>query len=297
MDLPNSLFPKNRSLLNFKDLKLKNRLNLPLIVFSKNYQRIKANISSETVNILTDRQSADTMSNQDQEKLSKQKRLELIKNYLEPAGVNNPRVLKAFEQIPRHEFVGENYRNDAYLDIPLPIGENQTISQPSLVAVMTQALNLKGNEKVLEVGTGSGYQAAILSKLAKEVYTVEINKNLANNAAANLIRTGCTNTHVIVGDGSLGLPTAAPFDAVIVTAAANIIPQPLIDQLKNGGRIVIPVGETLYGQELKVGTKKNKALKLTSAESVMFVPLHGEYGWKENLNSFISKQKISEKYA
>ena len=223
---------------------------------------------------------------------------ELVENYVKPAGCKDSRVLNAFLKVPRHEFIPARYKNDAYLDIPLPIGSGQTISQPSLVAVMTQALELKGYEKVLEVGTGSGFQAAILSGLAKEVYTVEIIESLAKKAKKTLERLGIKNVHVKVANGSLGLSQYAPYDAIIVTAAANTVPKPLIEQLKSGGRLVIPVGETLYGQQLKVGKKVGKTIQFVDIEPVMFVPLVGKYKeeipakfkWHKNLGSFLQKQ-------
>ena len=210
---------------------------------------------------------------------------ELIENYIKPAGVTDQRIVNAFLKVPRHEFVPVKYQKDAYLDAPLPIGEGQTISQPSLVAVMTQALELKGREKVLEVGTGSGFQAAILSQLAKKVYTIEFIGRLADKAAKILKKLHCDNVHVEIGDGSGGLPAYAPYDAIIVTAAGNQIPQPLIDQLKAGGRIVIPVGDILYGQQLKVGIKVGSTIKFVDIESVAFVPLRGKFGFDENFGN------------
>ena len=220
---------------------------------------------------------------------------ELIENYIKPAGVIDKRVLNAFNKIPRHKFVLSKYQKDAYLDIPLPIGEGQTISQPSLVAVMTQALELKGREKILEVGTGSGFQSAILSHLAKKVYTIEIIGNLADKAAETLKNLHCDNVHVEIGDGSVGLPKYAPYDAIIVTAAGNQIPQPLVDQLKTGGKIVIPVGDSLYGQQLKVGKKLGNTIKFIDIEPVVFVPLHGKFGFRENFGKLHYKQKDKSK--
>lgn len=220
---------------------------------------------------------------------------DLIENYVKPAGVTDQRILNAFLKVPRHKFVPSKYQRDAYLDIPLPIGEGQTISQPSLVAVMTQALELKGCEKVLEVGTGSGFQAAILSRLAKKVYTIEFIGRLADRAAKILKELHCDNVHVEIGDGSLGLWSYAPYDAIIVTAAGNQIPQPLIDQLKVGGRIVIPVGDTLYGQQLKVGKKVGDTIKFIDIEPVAFVPLRGKFGFQENFGNLHQKQKTNLK--
>lgn len=198
---------------------------------------------------------------------------ELIDGYIKPAGVTSTKVLKAFADVPRHEFVPAEYQEEAYLDMPLPIGFGQTISQPSLVAQMTQALRLKGKEKVLEIGTGSGFQAAILSRLAKKVYTVEIIESLAKNAKNVLEKLGIKNVFVQIADGSLGLPKFAPYDAIIVTAAAPAIPDSLISQLKNNGRLVIPVGQSTDSQILKLVTKKDGLVETKDIEPVMFVPL------------------------
>lgn len=219
----------------------------------------------------------------------------LIENYIEPAGVTDKKILDAFLKIPRHKFILAKYQHDAYLDVPLSIGEGQTISQPSLVAVMTQALELKGREKVLEVGTGSGFQAAILSHLAKKVYTIEIIGRLADKAARILKKLHCDNVHVEIGDGSQGLPDYAPYDAIIVTAAGNQIPQPLVDQLKAGGRIVIPVGDNYFGQQLKVGKKVGNTIKFINIEPVVFVPLRGKFGFQENFGSLHQKRKVNPK--
>lgn len=197
----------------------------------------------------------------------------LIDGYIKPAGVTDKKILKAFATVPRHEFVEAEYQKEAYLDMPLPIGFGQTISQPSLVAVMTQALQLKGKEKVLEIGTGSGFQAAILSKLAKKVYTVEILESLAKNAKRVLEKLNIKNVFVQVGDGSLGLPKFAPFDAIIVAAAATTIPNDLIKQLKNNGRLIIPVGQSPDSQILKLVMKKGPATTTEDIEPVVFVPL------------------------
>ena len=204
----------------------------------------------------------------------------LIENYIKPAGVTDKKVLAAVAKIPRHHFVPQEYKNESYLDIALPIGEEQTISQPSLVALMTQLLKLKGNEKVLEVGTGSGYQAAILAKLAKQVYTVEIIETLATRARETLKKLGIKNVEVILGNGSIGLPQRSPYDAIIVTAGARQIPKALIDQLKENGRMVIPVGTSLASQQLKLVVKKKSKLETTDIEPVAFVPLVGKNGWQ-----------------
>ena len=198
-------------------------------------------------------------------------RKNLVDDYIIPAGVKDKRVLSAMLTTPRHLFVPKEFQKDAYMDIALPISKGQTISQPSLVATMTQLLRLKGREKVLEIGTGSGYQAAILSKLAKKVYTVEIIKTLAKSAAKKLAKY--KNVKVINGDGSLGLPEFAPYDAIIVTAAAPDIPKILIDELAQNGRIAVPVGRGIYNQTLKLGIKKNRAFIVKDLMPVAFVPL------------------------
>ncbi len=194
---------------------------------------------------------------------------------LEAQGVSDEKVLEAMRKVQRHEFVPEQHRDDAYDDRPLPIGMDQTISQPYIVAYMTQMLKLGGDEKVLEIGTGSGYQAAVLAEIAGEVYTIEILGPLARNAEKTLNRLGYQNIHVRVGDGYKGWPEHAPFDAIIVTAAPGHIPQPLVDQLKPGGRMVIPVGE--WYQELKLITKdQNGNVEVHKDLPVMFVPMTGE---------------------
>lgn len=195
-------------------------------------------------------------------------------------GIKDERVLAAMRKVPRHLFVPEHIRHSAYEDMALPIGENQTISQPYMVAIMTELLELQGNEKVLEVGTGSGYQAAILAELAKEVYTIERFSSLAEEARKRLIELGYTNVHVIVGDGTKGLEEKAPFDRIIVTAAAPKIPEPLINQLNENGIIVTPVGER-FSQILVKGKKERGKLIEEYHTPCVFVPLVGEHGWKE----------------
>lgn len=201
----------------------------------------------------------------------------LVEKYIQPEGITNKRVLKAFLKVPRHEFVPEEFKQQAYIDEALPIGEGQVITQPSLAARMTQALHLKGNEKVLEVGTGSGYQAAILAELSKEVFTIERREPLAVRAKSVLDELGCKNVHVIIGNGTEGLPEEAPFDAIIVTAGAPKIPQPLIDQLKEGGYLVIPLGESPLEQELMEFQKVKEVLKFKNLGPAYFVPLTGKY--------------------
>ena len=176
-------------------------------------------------------------------------REKMVETQIKARGVKDPRVLSALLKVERHRFVPEEYLGSAYSDQPLPIGEGQTISQPYIVALMTELLELKGNEKVLEIGTGSGYQAAVLAELAKEVYTIEIIEPLASTAKDRLLELGYQNVKVKAGDGYLGWPEAAPFDAIIITCAPDHIPEPLVEQLKEGGGMVLPLGE--HKKELK----------------------------------------------
>lgn len=190
-------------------------------------------------------------------------------------GITNPHVLAAMKKVPRHELVPEKLRDNAYDDRPLPIGEGQTISQPYVVAFMTEQLEPKPTDRVLEIGTGSGYQAAVLAELVKEVYTIEIVPELARRAAADLKRLGYTNIHARLGDGYKGWPDAAPFDAVIVTCAPEAVPQPLVDQLKDGGRMIIPVGPA-GDQKLVLLRKRGGKLDQQAVLPVRFVPMTGE---------------------
>ena len=190
--------------------------------------------------------------------------------------IKDKRVLDAMRQVPRHEFVPLLQRPSAYEDTPLPIGHGQTISQPFIVAFMTEKLAVKPTDRVLEIGTGSGYQAAILGKLAKEVFSIEIVEALGREAGATLQRLGFTNVHTRVGDGYLGWPEAAPFDAIIVTCAPEKIPQPLIEQLKDGGRMIIPVGPEGGAQELHVLRKDGGKVRQTAVLPVRFVPMTGK---------------------
>lgn len=202
----------------------------------------------------------------------------MLREHLAGRGIIRERVLSAFREVPREEFVPPHLLDLAYEDTPLDIGSGQTISQPYTVAFMTQLLDPRPRDRILEVGTGSGYQAAILSRLAERVYTIERFEELAQKAKETLGRLGYGNVEVIVGDGSLGLPEKAPFDGIIVTAAAPQVPLPLIKQLKVGGRLVIPVGEGL--QEMKRITKTEKGLEEESFPGFRFVPLVGEHGFK-----------------
>jgi len=187
-------------------------------------------------------------------------------------GIKNPRVLAVMATVPRHQFVPEAVRKFAYLDEPLPIGYGQTISQPFVVAFMTEQLDPKTTDRVLEIGTGSGYQAAVLSRLVAEVYTIEIIEPLARRAEADLKRLGYTNVEVLAGDGYKGWPERAPFDAIIVTCAPERIPQPLVDQLRDGGRMIIPVGPP-GSQELCLLKKTGTKIEQQAVLPVRFVPM------------------------
>jgi len=203
----------------------------------------------------------------------------MVKTQLIPRGIKDERVLNAMKKVPRHLFIDESMQYKAYDDMALPIGEGQTISQPYMVAIMTQLLELKGNEKVLEIGTGSGYQAAILAELAKEVCSVERVTALATMAEERFHSLGYNNIHVKMGDGTLGWPEEAPFDRIIITAGTPKIPGSLIEQLSEGGMIIAPVGDRFSQQLLKVTKSKGKLLEDYHTPCV-FVPLIGEYGWK-----------------
>lgn len=202
------------------------------------------------------------------------RRLAMVKNQIESRGVEDPLVLAAMRKAPRHEFVPERSQREAYADYPLPIGRGQTISQPYIVAFMTEALEIGPGEKVLEIGTGSGYQAAVLAEITDRVYSIEIICELADRAKETLTRLGYDKVVVKCGDGYQGWPEEAPFDAVIVTAAPDHVPQPLVDQLKPGGVMVIPVGS--YFQELVRIRKTEDGVKKESLLPVRFVPMTGE---------------------
>ena len=205
-----------------------------------------------------------------------QKRQAMIENHIKGRGIKDRRVLDIMGKIPRHLFVDEHVRDRAYGDHPLPIGEGQTISQPYVVALMTEALQLKPTDRVLEIGTGSGYQAAVLAGIVKEVYTIEIRKSLAAQAEKRLKDLGYTNVKVKYADGYFGWEEFAPFDAIIITASANHIPPPLIRQLKEGGRLILPLGSTVYYQTLTLATKRKGDLDVQQMGAVAFVPMIGE---------------------
>ena len=207
-------------------------------------------------------------------------RREMIEKQLRRRGVVDRAVLGAMAAVRREEFVPKEFRERAYEDAPLPIGEGQTISQPYIVAAMTAALDLTGKERVLEIGTGCGYQAAILSRLAKIVFTVESRSELASSAAARLDRVGFRNVHVHCGDGTLGLAELAPFDAILVAAAAPSVPEPLRAQLAVGGRLILPVGDADHQQLLRM-ERHGDGFTARTLEACRFVPLIGYHGWKE----------------
>lgn len=204
----------------------------------------------------------------------------MVERQIIGAGVKDKRVIEAMRKVPRHMFVDDVYKESAYGDHPLPIGENQTISQPYMVASMTECLALKGDEKVLEIGTGSGYQAAILAELAKDVFTVERMEKLALRAKKTLKELGYQNVRVKVDDGTMGWEEFAPYDGIIVTAGAPSVPEPLFQQLKENGRLVIPIGDTLL-QTLTVVRKVKGRCEKKTLFSCMFVPLVGKYGWQQ----------------
>lgn len=204
----------------------------------------------------------------------------MIETQIERRGIRSPMVLEAFREIPRHIFVSENLQAFSYDDTPLDIGNGQTISQPYMVALMTDELELTGNEKVLEIGTGSGYQTAILAVCAREVYTIDVIEQFKDKAKERLDLLGLSNVFYFTGDGTKGLPAFAPYDRIIVTAGAPSTPASLLRQLENGGIIVIPVGN-LYFQELIKIKKENDSIKETNICGCRFVPLKGEEGWKQ----------------
>jgi protein-L-isoaspartate(D-aspartate) O-methyltransferase len=208
------------------------------------------------------------------------KRNLMVSTQLQARGISDARVLAAMARVPRHEFVAEEYREQAYEDHPVPIGEGQTLSQPYIVAIMLQALALTGTEKVLEIGTGSGYQTALLAELAGEVYSVERHGSLAHSAENVLQHLGYRNVCVLVGDGSQGLPAQAPFDAIIVSAAAPRIPRPLLEQLREGGRMIVPVGPA-HAQELQLVHKQHGQPVIDTLEGCRFVPLIGGQGYPD----------------
>ncbi len=204
----------------------------------------------------------------------------MVETQLAGRGISDQRVLDAMRKVPRHFFVDEALQEQAYSDHPLPIADKQTISQPYIVALMTEKLELQGHEKVLEIGTGSGYQAAILAELAQRVFSIERLPGLAYRANQALRKLGYTNVIVRVSDGTLGWPDEAPFDGIIVTAGAPKVPQPLVDQLAMGGRLVVPVGDRL-SQSLMLVERVPEGIRRADLGGVRFVDLVGKWGWEE----------------
>ncbi|MEI6125827.1 MAG: protein-L-isoaspartate(D-aspartate) O-methyltransferase [Pseudomonadota bacterium] len=200
----------------------------------------------------------------------------MLENDLKGRDIRDPAVLTAMEKVNRHLFVDENMKKDAYRDYPLPLGAGQTISQPYIVALMSQCLALRKQDRILEIGTGSGYQAAILAELAGAVYSIEINKTLADNASKLLKKMGYQNIWIKEGDGFFGWAEHAPFDAIILTCSTDKIPPLLIKQLREGGKIILPLGDTFQVQTLVLGIKKGADLILKNITPVRFVPMRGE---------------------
>ena len=208
-----------------------------------------------------------------------QQRTRMVEEQLRARGIREPRLLAAMGKVPREEFVATEDLGNAYGDHPLPIGAGQTVSQPYIVAAMVAALELRPTERVLEVGTGTGYEAAILGELSAEVWTIERHEDLATKARAILAKLGYANVHVVVGDGSVGLPQHAPFDKILVAAAAPKIPESLLAQLADGGRLVVPVGNR-FEQQVQVVRKVGSETVVTLHDLCRFVPLVGEEGWE-----------------
>ncbi len=231
------------------------------------------------------KQSVNSGKSEDQEMKSKpsaasakdpylDKRRQMVKIQIEARGVRDKKVLDAMLKVPRHEFIPERSRYEAYEDHPVPIGRGQTISQPYIVAYMTEALDLKGDEKVLEIGTGSGYQAAVLAEIVKKVYSIEIVCELEERAKETLKRLGYDNVVTKCADGYKGWAEESPFDAIIITAAPDEVPPPLLEQLKVGGRLIVPEGT--YFQELKLYTRTEQGIRRKNLLPVRFVPMTGE---------------------
>jgi protein-L-isoaspartate(D-aspartate) O-methyltransferase len=208
-------------------------------------------------------------------------RKRMVDEQLIPRGINNPKVLDVFRKIERHKFIPEDLHSNSYADFPIPIGEGQTISQPYIVALMTQCLGLTGQEKVLEIGTGSGYQTAILAELSKDVYSIERSAGLSKRAQAVLKELGYTNIKIRIGDGSLGWAEEAPFDRIIITAAAPRAPLPLTEQLKENGKLILPLGES-FSQILTLIEKRKDKFESSEICGCVFVPLVGKYGLRKD---------------
>ena len=206
----------------------------------------------------------------------------MVRDQIERRGIHDSRILEVFRSVPRHNFVPAPYQHAAYEDRPLPIGDSQTISQPYIVALMTQLLNVQADERILEIGSGSGYQAAILSRLAAHVYSIERIKSLAQQAEKSLAESGVSNVTIFNQDGSLGLEEYSPFDGVLITAGAPSIPQPLIDQLKPGGKLVIPVGSRTSQVLKRLIKQADGSTEIDDLIPVVFVPLKGKHGWSDD---------------
>jgi protein-L-isoaspartate(D-aspartate) O-methyltransferase len=211
----------------------------------------------------------------DEPKAMTERRLQMVRSQIESRGVRNARVLEAMRNVPRHLFVDKALEGQAYQDHPLPIGEGQTISQPYIVALMTELLDPQPEQRVLEIGTGSGYQAAVLSPLVKEVYSIEIKEPLYRSATETLGRLGFANVRTRHGDGYFGWPEAQPFDSIIITAAVDHVPPPLLQQLRDGGRMVLPLGHPFGYQNLVLVTKEGSDYRLEQVLGVIFVPMTG----------------------
>ncbi len=210
-------------------------------------------------------------------------RVRMVDEQLRARGLNDARLLEAFRKVPRHLFVPPEHQPDAYADHPLPIGSGQTISQPYIVALMTDCLHLQGHERVLEIGAGSGYQTAILAELALEVYAVERLPELLQAVKTRLDALGCLNAQMTAGNGTLGWPEHAPYDAILVSAAAPRVPEPLVEQMAEQGRMVLPVG-TPEAQMLVAVEKRRGRIRQTEIAGCLFVPLVGQHGWAESSN-------------
>lgn len=236
------------------------------------YEHDKIDEIDDYIEYIEERQDQE----EDKEKIFTQRRQDMVINQLQGRDITNPKVLQAMLTVPRHKFVDEHIRESAYNDYPLPIGEGQTISQPYIVALMTQLLDLKGEEKVLEIGTGSGYQAAVLAEIVKEVYTVEIYESLSKKSEKLIKDLGYKNIHFKIGDGYYGWEEYAPYDAIIVTCAPDHVPPPLIQQIReDGGRMVIPVGGIWMVQTLMKIEKIKGEVKSKGIIGVRFVPMIG----------------------
>jgi protein-L-isoaspartate(D-aspartate) O-methyltransferase len=216
-------------------------------------------------------------------------RAQMVDHQLRGRDITDRRVLEVMGRVPRHLFLPPEAAPAAYSDMPLPIGQRQTISQPYIVALMSQALDLKGDERVLEVGTGSGYQAAVLAGLAGQVYSLERLPALAERARATLDELGVKNVEILVADGSGGWPEHAPYQGIVVTAAAPKPPQPLLDQLAEAGRLVVPVGG-MEGQMLERWTRRQGEFECERVAPVAFVPLVGEFGWRADLRPLSNEE-------